>query len=57
MQLQFTDEQIIAIIQEWAPGEKTADVRCWQGISSVTFYKYKSKYGEMKPSNAKRLRA
>ena len=27
------------------------------GISSVTFYKYKSKYGGMEPSDAKRLRA
>ena len=27
------------------------------GISSATFYKYKSKYGGMEPSDAKRLRA
>ncbi len=26
-------------------------------ISSATFYKYKSKYGGMEPSDAKRLRA
>ena len=28
-----------------------------RGISSATFYKYKSKYGGMEPSDAKRLRA
>ncbi len=38
-------------------GERAADV-CWhQGISSATFKKYKSKYGGMEPSDAKRLRA
>ena len=28
-----------------------------RGISSATFYKYKSKYGGMEPSDTKRLRA
>ncbi|WVX46958.1 hypothetical protein ROLI_044820 [Roseobacter fucihabitans] len=28
-----------------------------RGISSATFYKYKSKYGGMEPSDAKRLGA
>jgi len=28
-----------------------------EGVSSATFYKYKSKYGGMEPSDAKRLRA
>jgi|TARA_B110000908_G_scaffold132041_1_gene155432 putative transposase len=53
----FTDEQIIAIIKEQESGEKTADVCRRHGISSATFYKYKSKYGGMEPSDAKRLRA
>ncbi|MCG3269612.1 transposase, partial [Yoonia sp. I 8.24] len=33
------------------------DVSRRHGISSATFYKYKSKYGGMEPSYAKRLRA
>jgi putative transposase len=44
------------IIKEQESGEKTADVCRRHGISSATFYKYKSKYGGMEPSDAKRLR-
>ena len=57
MKARFTDEQILAIIKELELGEMTADVCCRHGISSATFYKYKSKYGGMEPSDAKRLRA
>ena len=57
MKARFTDEQIIAMIKEQEAGEKTADVCRRHGVSSATFYKYKSKYGGMEPSYAKRLRA
>jgi putative transposase len=57
MKARFTDEQIIAMIKEQEAGEKTTDVCRRHGISSATFYKYKSKYGGMEPSDAKRLRA
>jgi putative transposase len=57
MKARFTDEQIIAMIKEQESGEKTADVCRRHEISSATFYKYKSKYGVMEPSDAKRLRA
>jgi putative transposase len=57
MKVRLTDEQIIAMIKEQEAGEKTADVCRRHGISSATFYKYKSKYGGMEPSDAKRLRA
>ena len=56
MKARFTDEQIIAMIKEQEAGEKTADVCRRHGISSATFYKYKSKYGGMEPSDAKRFR-
>jgi putative transposase len=57
MKAGFTDEQIIAMIKEQEAGEKTIDVYRRHGISSATFYKYKSKYGGMEPSDAMRLRA
>jgi putative transposase len=57
MKTRFTDEQIIQMIKEQEAGEKTADVCRRYGISQGTFYKYKSKYGGMEPSDAKKLRA
>ena len=57
MKARFTDEQIIAMIKEQEAGEKIADVCRGHGISSARFYKYKSKYGGMGSSDAKRLRA
>ena len=57
MKARFTDEQIIAMVQEQEAGEKTADVCRRHGINSATFYKYKSKYVGMEPSDAKRLKA
>ncbi len=57
MKKRFTDEQIIAMLKEQEAGEKTADLCRRYGISQGTFYKYKSKYGGMEPSDAARLRA
>jgi len=53
----FSEEQIIAILKEQEAGAKTADVCRKHGISDVTFYKWKSKYGGMEASDAKRLKA
>ncbi|WP_139835178.1 transposase, partial [Pacificibacter marinus] len=49
MKARLLAEQIIAMIKEQEAGEKTADVCRRHGISSATFYKYKSKYGGMEP--------
>jgi putative transposase len=57
MKARFTDEQIIAMIEEQEAGEMTDDESRRHGISPATFYKYKSKYGGMEPCDAKRLRA
>lgn len=57
MKKRFTDEQIIQMLKEQEAGEKTADLCRRYGISQTTFYKYKSKYGGMEPSDAARLRA
>jgi putative transposase len=53
----FKEEQIIAILREQEAGAKTADVCRKHGISSATFFKWKSKYGGMEVSDARRLKA
>jgi len=53
----FSEEQIIGILQEQEAGRSTADVCRKHGISSGTFYKWKSKFGGMDVSDAKRLRS
>jgi len=52
----FTEEQIIGILREQEAGAKTADVCRKHGISSATFYKWKSKYGGLDVSEARRLK-
>ena len=53
----FTEEQIIGILREQDAGAKTADICRRHGISSATFYAWKSKFGGMDVSDAKRLKA
>jgi len=53
----FTEEQIIGILKEHALGAKAADLCRKHGISEASFYKWKSKYGGMEVSEAKRLKA
>jgi putative transposase len=53
----FTEEQIIAVLREHELGAKTADVCRKHGISEATFYNWKSKFGGMDVSEAKRLKA
>ena len=52
----FTEEQIIGILREHEAGVKTADVCRKHGISSATFFKWKSKFGGMDVSDAQKLR-
>jgi putative transposase len=52
----FSEEQIIAVLKEQEAGMPTADVCRRHGISSATFYKWKSKYGGLEVSDARRLR-
>ena len=53
----FTEEQIIGVFKEAEAGAKTADICRRHGISEATFYKWKSKYGGLEVSDAKRLKA
>lgn len=52
----FSEEQIIGILREQEAGMSTADVCRNHGISPATFYKWKSKFGGMEVSDAKRLK-
>ena len=52
----FSEEQIIAILKEQEAGMATADVCRRHGVSSATFYKWKSKYGGLEVSEARRLK-
>ncbi len=52
----FNEEQIIAILREQEAGAKTADVCRKHGISGATFYKWKSKFGGLDVSDARRLK-
>lgn len=56
-QSRFSEEQIIGILKEHDSGAKTADLCRRHGMSPATFYKWKSKFGGMEVSDAKRLRA
>jgi putative transposase len=53
----FSEGQIIGILKEQEAGAKVADLCRRHGISETTFYKWKSKYGGLEVSDAKRLKA
>jgi putative transposase len=53
----FSEEQIIAILKEQEAGMATAEVCRRHGISTATFYNWKSKFGGLEVSEARRLRS
>lgn len=52
----YTDEQVIGFIKEVDAGVNVADLCRREGFTSATFYKWRSKFGGMEASDAKRLR-
>ena len=52
----FTEDQIIGVLREHEAGVKTAELCRKHGISDATFYTWRSKYGGMEVSDAKRLK-
>ena len=52
----FTEEQVIGILREQEGGQKPPDVCRRHGFSEATFYAWKSKFGGLSVSEAKRLR-
>lgn len=52
----FSDEQILAIVQEGEAGRKVADLCRAHGITEQTYYRWKAKYGGMELSEMQRLK-
>ena len=52
----FSEEAIIGILKEHAAGLSAPELCRKHGISDATFYKWRSKYGGMEVSEAKRLK-
>ena len=53
----FSEEQIIGILKEHQAGATAANLCRKHGVSDATFYKWRSKYGGMEVSDAKKLKA
>ena len=53
----YTEEQIIGILKEHQAGMSAQDLCRRHGISDATFYKWRSKYGGLEVSDARRLKA
>jgi len=53
----FTEAQIIGVLKEHQAGLAVAELCRKHGISDATFYNWRSKYGGMEVSDAKRLKA
>ena len=52
----FSEEQIIGVLKEAEAGAKAADLARRHGVSEATIYNWKSKYGGLEVSEARRLR-
>jgi putative transposase len=52
----FSDEQIIGILKEHQAGMPVADLCRKHGISDATLYTWRSKYGGMEVSDARKLK-
>ena len=52
----FTEAQIIAILKQAEGGARVQDLAREHGLSTRTIYNWRSKYGGLEVSEAKRLR-
>ena len=51
-----SEEQIIGVLKEMEAGRKVVELAREVGVSEATLYTWKSKYGGMEVSEARRLR-
>lgn len=54
--VRYTEEQIILILKEHEAGASVPDIARRHGVAENTVYRWKSKFGGMEVSEAKRLR-
>lgn len=52
----FTEEQIVAILQSQGKGKRVEDICRENNISPATFYQWKEKYNDMDALELKRMR-
>jgi putative transposase len=52
-----TEDQIIGVLKEHQAGIPTAELCRKHGISDATFYNWRSRYGGMEVSDARRLKS
>jgi putative transposase len=52
----YSEEQIIAVLKEHQAGIPVAEICRKHGISDATFYNWRSRYGGMEVSDARRLK-
>lgn len=52
----YTESQIVKAIKEYENGKSVNDLCRELGVSNVTFYKWKSKFGGMEVSDVKRMK-
>lgn len=52
----YSEEKIIGIVKEHEAGASVADLARRYGVSEQSIYRWKSKFGGMEVSEAKRLR-
>lgn len=53
----FTEDQIIGVLKQHQAGIPTAELCRKHGISDATFYNWRSRYGGMEVSDARRLKS
>jgi putative transposase len=53
----FTDSQILAVLKQTEAGTAVPDLCRAQGISTATFYQWRSEYGVMDVSRMTRMKA
>ncbi len=53
----FSEEQIIRILREHAAGMSADELCRKHGVSNATFYKWRSRFGGMEVSDARKLKA
>ena len=53
----FSEEQIIRVLKEHAAGLSASEVCRKHGVSDATFYKWRSRYGGMEISDARKLKS